>query len=61
VDGRDQAMQHKLKVALAMTDRLAKLRETELFRFLLTCDVGFLEDLVERFDDDRTWRNGLAV
>ncbi len=55
MDGRDEAVQRKIKVALAMTDRLTKLRETEVFRFLLTCDVGFLEDLVERFDDDRTW------
>jgi hypothetical protein len=54
-------MQRKIKVALAMTDRLAALRETELFRFLLTCDVGFLEDLVARFDDEKSWRNGHAV
>jgi hypothetical protein len=63
VDGRDETTRAHVSAALALTDRLSTLRETELFRFLLTCDTGFLRDLVERFDydDGRSWRRRVAV
>jgi hypothetical protein len=56
VDRRDETTRAHVSAALALTDRLSTLRETELLRFLLTCDVGFLEDLVERFDVAPSWR-----